>query len=555
MNIGKIFNFSIFIKFIVLILVINCNEIKYSKIRIYVDYTTLELQINRYGIKFINSVKSIIDSAVDAMSRIIIVPSLERNYEINRCDPNITINKSVLTTGLRSDLIIFPYIIDKSDERFAKTEIYGIYCQTDTKTNRPIAGIIGINEIINLNKTNWLEYYQIVALQALTHIMVFDYTLFDKFIDNKGDTIPLNQVVKIDKLTNIKKVISPKVLKTAKNYFNCDTIDGIPIENYFTSIYETIFWEDRYMRTDLMTADKNNQKVLSEITLALFEDSGWYIVKYLTGGLFKFGKNAKCQFLNKRCIENQFPLYSNEFCNNRNTGFCSSNRLERGFCYIEQINNNSFIPVENQFFSNKNIGGFPLTDYCPISIPFTGFKDYFVSSCKFGKRLFDGAIFEKFGDISFCFMSNLVNSEMAINLKDNIMIPQCLNVICNSNNLTYSIKISEFVSIDVPFEGGILNSFGYDGRIEAPSYNIICTNNFKCNDLFSCIYKNAISNINIKNESSKLHFNNVSKNTNELISDFTFVRTAEISVNDLILDISYSKERSEIDINIITDSR
>ena len=33
---------------------------------------------------------------------------------------------------------------------------------------------------------------------------------------------------------------------------------------------------------------------ISEITLALLEDSGWYKANYYTGGLMRFGKNKGC---------------------------------------------------------------------------------------------------------------------------------------------------------------------------------------------------------------------------------------------------------------------
>ena len=40
--------------------------------------------------------------------------------------------------------------------------------------------------------------------------------------------------------------------------------------------------------------------VISDITLALFEDSGFYKVNYYSGGLFKFGKNKGCSFFHNK---------------------------------------------------------------------------------------------------------------------------------------------------------------------------------------------------------------------------------------------------------------
>ena len=44
--------------------------------------------------------------------------------------------------------------------------------------------------------------------------------------------------------------------------------------------------------------------VISEISLALLEDSGWYGVNYYTGGLFRYGKGLGCNFLNTNCVSN-----------------------------------------------------------------------------------------------------------------------------------------------------------------------------------------------------------------------------------------------------------
>ena len=44
------------------------------------------------------------------------------------------------------------------------------------------------------------------------------------------------------------------------------------------------------------------EPVISEFTLALFEDLEFYKVNYYTGGLMRYGKNNGNDFLNKKCI-------------------------------------------------------------------------------------------------------------------------------------------------------------------------------------------------------------------------------------------------------------
>ena len=66
------------------------------------------------------------------------------------------------------------------------------------------------------------------------------------------------------------------------------------------------------------------EQVISEFTLALLEDTGFYEVNYYTGGLMRFGKNAGCEFFTQDCnepLENVAPnkntqkksIFKNEF--------------------------------------------------------------------------------------------------------------------------------------------------------------------------------------------------------------------------------------------------
>ena len=42
-------------------------------------------------------------------------------------------------------------------------------------------------------------------------------------------------------------------------------------------------------------------QVISEITLSLIKDKGFYDVNYYTGGLMKFGKNVSFNFVKQDC--------------------------------------------------------------------------------------------------------------------------------------------------------------------------------------------------------------------------------------------------------------
>ena len=44
------------------------------------------------------------------------------------------------------------------------------------------------------------------------------------------------------------------------------------------------------------------EEVISEFTLALLEDLGFYKANYYTGGLMRYGKNKGCDFVKKNVL-------------------------------------------------------------------------------------------------------------------------------------------------------------------------------------------------------------------------------------------------------------
>ena len=76
------------------------------------------------------------------------------------------------------------------------------------------------------------------------------------------------------------KVISERVRKVAEFYFNCreflnNESFGVPLEE------DGLHWDARYMLGDYMISFDYFDKVISDITFALFDDSGIYNVDYL----------------------------------------------------------------------------------------------------------------------------------------------------------------------------------------------------------------------------------------------------------------------------------
>ena len=135
------------------------------------------------------------------------------------------------------------------------------------------------------------------------------------------------------------------------------------------------------------------EMAISEFTLALLEDSGWYKPKYYTGGLFRFGKNKGCDFINNDCLDSNFKTkFKNEFFDIDNLWFgsCSTGRQSRTYSTLSS-NNNIDNDLYKRFGDDYYNGGTIYTvDYCPINSQRydEAGNTYFYGSCKLGSQNF-----------------------------------------------------------------------------------------------------------------------------------------------------------------------
>ncbi|VDP44413.1 unnamed protein product [Heligmosomoides polygyrus] len=75
-------------------------------------------------------------------------------------------------------------------------------------------------------------------------------------------------------------IVTPRVREEARKYFNCPTLEGAEVENQGGPGTTGSHWEKRVLENEAMSGVATQVYAVSRITLALFEDSGWYQVNY-----------------------------------------------------------------------------------------------------------------------------------------------------------------------------------------------------------------------------------------------------------------------------------
>lgn len=346
--------------------------------------------------------------------------------------------------------------------------------------------------------------------------------------------IPYRLQSKNKKMIYIK---SHDVLNTARRHYNCESVKGVPLEYNGGEGTNGAHWGKRYMNTDYMIGDSYGENLISEITLSLFEDSGWYKTDLNLANLFAWGKNGGCDFIEGgNCADpvkndafqskkpEQFSTkertaittkFAKEFCIDSSGPVCSTHNIFRGVCAIRhyKFDLNGF----ERHYPDPKIGGVDsLADKCPIAIEAKRGQIYYGGSCRVGKQAFK---YEKIGPDSACFISTLKISDGSdasaridftsflqkrnekekdledkeeyqddgdsdidtLNRKDiyskDGKVSACFEFKCQGKNLQVIVNNKAYTCDK---DNKASNIEGYSGEIFCPDMEILCNEKFKC---------------------------------------------------------------------------
>jgi len=118
------------------------------------------------------------------------------------------------------------------------------------------------------------------------------------------------------------EIVTPTVRRVVQNQFDCPEMTGARLENQPTS--DDCFgshFDEKLHYTEIMGAVfSQSVNILSPLTLALLEDSGWYRANYESEyvRISMFGHGAGCPFVDGNCLDgdgNLPPSSEGNFCN------------------------------------------------------------------------------------------------------------------------------------------------------------------------------------------------------------------------------------------------
>ncbi|ETW04186.1 hypothetical protein H310_04531 [Aphanomyces invadans] len=298
------------------------------------------------------------------------------------------------------------------------------------------------------------------AIHEITHALGFSSSRFADFRQPlNGPLWGYSNVVSQTQQNGIfvSKVITPQVVKQAKQQFNCPDWPGAgaELENGPTGSSDfSSHWEKRLFNKEYMTATSSANPVYSAMTLAFFEDTGWYTANYSMAQALPWGYLEGCSFATGQCSE-----WSNDYFCSAAGEHCSATRDAKGYCDINTYT--SSIPSGFQYFKNAKLGGQDtFSDYCPT------YQGYSNGACSDTTTYLDADMGEALGAGSKCFQSTLTKGSSRAST------PACYPVIrCGQGNMYIRVGGKE---VACPLAGGDVSVPGFQGTVRCPPGNKMC---------------------------------------------------------------------------------
>lgn len=165
-------------------------------------------------------------------------------------------------------------------------------------------------------------------------------------------------------------VTTPEVVKTAKSYFGCDSLEGLELEDQGGSGTAGSHWDERVAREDLMCGQIGGYKGLTVLSASFFEDSGWYkITNKFWLHEAKIGKDKGCTFITEKCIggDGKISTAHNDYCPTLKASIPDWTGMGCGYCGTTSDSTDSSLASYFNYFGSNVVATSGLADNCPLA--------------------------------------------------------------------------------------------------------------------------------------------------------------------------------------------
>lgn len=209
-------------------------------------------------------------------------------------------------------------------------------CEFDAVTGRPIVGYFELNLIAVKASASNLILQMGTFVHEFYHILVFCDELFDRFIKSDGRLVGRENLIG-NYAHPIKGEIrhaykGEHVLNFARVFLNYPSLSGIVLENDGGNSSAGSHWEHMYWATDFMSPADTMPSLLSELSLSMALDSGWFEIDTRFVQPLEYGRGAGIEIQTEVCPTADIR----GFCSSPGQSSCSPDYKSKATCYSDE---------------------------------------------------------------------------------------------------------------------------------------------------------------------------------------------------------------------------
>ena len=380
------------------------------------------------------TLKQAVNGAVNWFKNAVYVRPISEAWKLGiKFCRNVVFQGPILTDSFSADFVLY-VIADSKNKGVAG---YSMLCLTEGPSGQPLFGVYYFGAYSHEGLP--IEQVLGTTIHEITHPLVFSSALYHNYVKPNGHSYEFSEVFAYEKVRGkrVTKLALPTVVEKARKAFNCSTLDGIELEDGGGAGTAGSHWEKRIMYNDFMSPDADIYDITyTDITLALFEDSGWYKVSYRYSNPITWGHLAGCEFLTEKCVTN-------------------STVLTRDFCVEDSSMSCDYLGVQAGECSDWDY----YLDYCPVV------KPYWNGNCRDVETVYlNLTLGESAGHRARCLEGNF-------DPQTPWQHATCHQVNCTGPNPLVTIGNHTLLC---PSEGGDVTVPGYEGTLTCPPRSQLC---------------------------------------------------------------------------------
>ncbi|XP_022951479.1 leishmanolysin-like [Cucurbita moschata] len=342
------------------------------------------------------------------------------------------------------------------------TLAWAVACERD-QWGRAIAGHVNVAPRHLTAESETL--LSATLIHEVMHVLGFDPHAFAHFRDErKRRRSQVTEQVLDERLgRTVTRVVLPRVVMHSRYHYGAfsENFTGLELEDGGGRGTSGSHWEKRLLMNEIMTGSVDTRSVVSKMTLALLEDSGWYQANYSMADRLDWGRNQGNDFVMSPC-----NLWKGAYhCNTTQLSGCTYNREAEGYCPI--VSYSGDLPQWAQYFPQPNKGGQSLlADYCTYLVAYSDGSCTDTNSARVPDRMLG----EVRGSNSRCMASSLVRTGF---VRGSMTQGNgCYQHRCINNSLEVAVDGMWKLC---PQAGGPVQFPGFNGELVCPAYHELCS--------------------------------------------------------------------------------